>query len=97
MKTLSELSTRPDTIFDLLEPVYGLPGASGAILAGPETQTTVFDAAPDPSGSYWLAFTDDHDEGNAAATFRRRYGQPPRWVFENLGLLLVGPVPDEEV
>lgn len=31
-KTLPELSTRPNTLLDLLEPVLALPGASGAIL-----------------------------------------------------------------
>lgn len=55
------------------------------------------DASPDPSGSYWLAFTADHDETDAAAVFLRRYGQPARYVFDGLGgLLLVGPVPDQE-
>jgi hypothetical protein len=92
-KTLPELSPRVNTLFDLLSPVYGLPGASGAILEAIEPEP----AAPDPSGSYWLAFTGDHDEGDAAATFRRRYGQPPRYAFDGLGgLLLVGPVPGQE-
>jgi hypothetical protein len=96
-KTLPEPSSRVNTLFDLLEPVYGLPGASGAALAGPEQQTTLFDAAPDPAGSYWLAFTGDHDEGDAARCFLRRYGQPPRYLFDGLGgLLLVGPVPGLE-
>lgn len=55
------------------------------------------DAAPDPRGATWRAFTLDHDESDAAAAFLRRYGQPPRFVFEHLGLLLVGPVPGLEV
>lgn len=94
-KTLPELSPRPNTLFDLLTPVLASPGQPGAILAGPEQQTTLFDAAPDPRGATWRAFTLDHDEGDAAAAFLRRYGQPPRFVFENLGLLLVGPVPGQ--
>lgn len=54
------------------------------------------DATPDPRGALWRAFTLDHDETDAVAVFLRRYGQPPRFVFENLGLLLVGPVPGLE-
>jgi hypothetical protein len=55
------------------------------------------DATPAPGDFSWLAFTGDHDEGDAAATFRRRYGQPPRYIFDALGkLLLVGPVPGLE-
>lgn len=55
------------------------------------------DAAPDPAGSYWLAFTRDHDEDDAARCFQRRHGQLPRYLLEGLGgLLLVGPVPDLE-
>lgn len=112
VQTASEPSTRVDTLFDLLAPVYGLPDGSGAILAGPDNQSdgpaalaglpsTVVDGPdcgpPDPMGSYWLAFTCDHSEEDAAATFRRRYGQPPRYVFDGLGgLLLVGPVPGLE-
>ncbi len=34
---------------------------------------------------------------NLLAVFLRRYGQPPRYVFDGLGgLLLVGPVPGLE-
>lgn len=77
-------------------PVLALPGASRSLLDRPD-QIVPFDAAPDPSGSYWLAFTHDHDETDAAAVFLRRYGQPPRYVFDGLGgLLLVGPVPGLE-
>jgi len=54
------------------------------------------DATPNPTGSYWRAFTLDKSEDDAAAAFLRRYGQPPRYIFENLGLLLVGPVPGLE-
>ena len=96
-KTACELSIRPNTLFDLLTPVLACPGLPGAIVEGPEQLATFVDAAPDPRGAVWLAFTGDHDEGDAAATFRRRYGQPPRYVFDGLGgLLLVGPVPGLE-
>ena len=91
-KTLPDTFPRVETLFDLLEPVYGLPGASEAILEPIEP-----DPAPDPSGSYWLAFTANHNEDDAAATFRRRYGQLPRYIFDGRGgLLLVGPVPGLE-
>lgn len=91
-KTLPELSTRSNTLLNLLEPVYGLPGASSAMLEAIEPEP-----APDPRGAVWLAFTGDHNEDDAAATFQRRYGQLPRYVFDGLGgLLLVGPVPGLE-
>ena len=95
VKTLPDTSPRPNTLFDLLSPVYGLPGGSGAILAGPEQSTTIFEDAPDPRGGAWLAFSRDHSVNAAIETFRRRYGQLPRNCFDGLGgLLLVGPVPD---
>jgi hypothetical protein len=73
--------------------VLALPGASGSLLDRPDQMP----AAPDPAGSYWLAFTGDHDEGDAARCFLRRYGQLPRYCFDGLGgLLLVGPVPGLE-
>lgn len=63
-----------------------------------EQMALPMDAAPDPRGAVWLAFTGDHNEGDAAAAFQRRYGQPPRYAFDGLGgLLLVGPVPGVEV
>ncbi len=93
VKTLPALSTRRNTRTDPAKPVLALPGASGAILEGPG-QLPLFDATPDPAGSYWLAFTRDHSEDDAARVFLRRYGQPPRYCFDGLGgLLLVGPVP----
>ncbi len=110
-KTLPGLSTRPSTLLDLLSPVYGLPGASGAILTGPDNEgdgpaalagvpSTVVDGPdygpPDPAGFFWLAFTQDHDEDDAARCFVRRYGQLPRYIFDGLGGLLVGPVPGLE-
>jgi hypothetical protein len=58
------------------------------------------DAAPDPRGEVWGAFTLDHDPDDAARCFLRRYGRPPRYAFDGLGvggLLLVGPVPGLEV
>lgn len=111
-KTLPGASPRPNTLLDLLSPVYGLPGGSGAILAGPDSEdagplplagvpSSVFDGPdfgpPDPMGSYWLAFTCDHSEEDAARCFVRRFGQVPRYIFDGLGgLLLVGPVPGLE-
>ena len=93
-KTLPELFTRPNTLLDLLTPVLASPGQPGAILAAVDPEP---EPAPDPRGAVWLAFTKDHNEDDAAATFQRRYGQPPRYVMDGLGgLLLVGPVPGLE-
>lgn len=62
-----------------------------------EQMALELDTTPDPRGAVWLAFTRDHNEDDAAATFQRRYGQPPRYVMDGLGgLLLVGPVPGQE-
>lgn len=62
-----------------------------------EHLTPKLDATPAPGDFLWLAFTRDHNEDDAAATFQRRYGQPPRYVMDGLGgLLLVGPVPGQE-
>lgn len=85
-------------------PLWGMSNNSaGAVLALPDASRSLLDrpdqmpAAPDPAGSYWLAFTRDHNEDDAAATFRRRYDQLPRYIFDGLGgLLLVGPVPGLE-
>jgi hypothetical protein len=109
VKTACEPSTRVNTLFDLLTPVLACPGQAGTILEGPDQKpaalagvpSSVVDGPdfgpPDPAGSYWLAFTRDHNEDDAAATFRRRYGQLPRYIFDGLGgLLLVGPVPGRE-
>lgn len=71
---------RPDTLFDMEKPSWGRPGASGGNLGD----------------AYWLAFSRDHDAGDAVAVFQRRYGRPPANVLPGLGgLLLVGPVPAE--
>ena len=94
-KTLPALSARRNTHADPAKPALALPVALGAILEG-AGQLPLFDATPDPAGSYWRAFTLDTSEDDAAAAFLRRYGQPPRYIFENLGLLLVGPVPGLE-
>lgn len=61
-----------------------------------EQMALPLDAAPDPRGALWRAFTLDHDPDDAARCFLRRYGQPPKYRFRNLGLLLVGPVPGLE-
>ena len=72
--------------------VLDRPGASSAVLDCPDQNSL---DAPDPSGSYWLAFTRDHSEDDAAAVFLRRYGQPARYIVDGRGgLLLVGPVPE---
>lgn len=92
--------------------VLGRPDGSRAILDRPEQNgamplalagvpSSVFDGPdfgpPDPMGSYWLAFTCDHSEEDAARCFVRRFGQVPRYIFDGLGgLLLVGPVPGLE-
>lgn len=61
--------------------------------------STVVNPRPAPSAprdAVWLGFSRDHDEADAAATFQRRYGSPPRFVFDGPGgLLLVGPIPQE--
>lgn len=54
----------------------------------------ITNAAPDPAGHAWRAFTMDTREEDAAGSFERRYGVPPEYVFESKGILLVGPVPD---
>ncbi len=74
--------------------VLDRPGASSAVLDCPDQNSL---DAPDPRGAVWLAFTGDHNEDDAAATFQRRYAQPPLHIFDGLGgLLLVGPVPGME-
>lgn len=50
---------------------------------------------PDPAGHAWRAFTLDTPEEEAAATFLRRYGRNPEFVFESRGLLLCGSIPSE--
>ncbi len=55
-KTLPGASSRVKTLLNLLEPVYGLPGASSAMLEAIEPEP-----APDPRGAVWLAFTGDHN------------------------------------
>lgn len=51
-------------------------------------------AAPDPAGQTWRAFSLDTHEEAAAGRFQQLYGVPPEYVFESRGLLLVGPVPE---
>jgi hypothetical protein len=74
-------------------PLYHTPPPAGSPADG---QLPLFDDAPDPRAATWRGFTLDTSEDDAAAAFLRRYGQLPRFVFENLGLLLVGPVPGQE-
>ena len=58
-------------------------------------QLQLFADTPTVVGRTWLAFSLDHDEDDAARRFQQRYGAPPRYITENLGLLLVGPIPSE--
>ena len=44
----------------------------------------------------YLAFTLDESEDYAAARFIARFGTPPETIIESHGILLVGPVPEEE-
>jgi hypothetical protein len=69
---------------------------TGSVPPLSEEEPLPLDAAPSPGNFSWRAFTLDHDEGDAAAVFLRRYKQPPRYCFENLGLLLVGPIPGQD-
>ena len=43
--------------------------------------------------TFWMAVTLDEDEGEAAARFAERYGQPPELIVESYGILLLGPLP----
>lgn len=73
-------------------PVYHNPPPS----ATPHQVGLFDDSPPDIAGHTWLAFTLDHPEEQAAATFQARYSQAPAYIVESLGnLLLVGPVPDD--
>lgn len=73
-------------------PALALPGASGE-------QLGLFAGGPvagDPGGPVWLAFSRDHDAGDAAQRFEAKYGCAPAKVFEGKGgLLLCGPIPSE--
>ncbi len=41
---------------------------------------------------YYDCFTLDHDEIEAAAKFRKRFGYPPDEIYQEYGLLWLGPV-----
>jgi hypothetical protein len=59
-------------------------------LAFPET------AVPSPEllrSHRWLGFTLDQDEDAAARKFETRFGVPPAFIAEFLGVLFVGPIP----
>jgi hypothetical protein len=71
-------------------PLYHTPPATPES----DSQFPLFDAAPSLDGCYYLAFTGDHNEADAARIFAGRYGQAPQYIVDGLGgLLLVGPVP----
>ena len=46
-------------------------------------------------GRYFLAFSPDTSPEMAAARFLQRFGRPPEWILDSLGILFVGPVPRE--
>jgi len=52
------------------------------------------DSMTPDDGPWYRGFTLDHDEADAAARFTQRYGRPPERIFEEHGILLVGPVPE---
>lgn len=58
-------------------------------------QPSLFDQGtpPDPHDHAFRGFTLDTTEDEAAASFQRRYGRPPEYIVEALGILLVGPIP----
>ena len=59
------------------------------------TQPPLFErSAPPPTEAAYRAFSLDTKEEIAAAAYLRRYGQPPEFVFESLGNLLCGPIPE---
>lgn len=43
----------------------------------------------------WLAFTPDTSHDYATKRFVKRFNCLPQEIFENRGLLLVGPIPPE--
>lgn len=53
-------------------------------------------AAPEMGSATWLAFTPEHNEDAAAATFVSRFREPPEFIFESRGLLLAGPIPSQK-
>lgn len=48
--------------------------------------------APDNSGKWYQCFTINQDEETAAAIFESRFGYPPDEIYEDSGLLWLGPV-----
>lgn len=45
-------------------------------------------------GKLFLGFTADTDPETAAGAFTQRYGKPPEWILDSLGVLYVGPIPE---
>ncbi len=43
-----------------------------------------------------LCYTLDHNEDEAAAIFRQRFGVPPDHIVEQSGLLWLGPIPETQ-
>lgn len=75
-------------------PLYHNPPPAGSPA---DEQLTLFDDVPDPRAATWHGFTLDHNPDDAAKTFEWLYRQPPRYCFPNLGLLLVGPIPEVQI
>jgi hypothetical protein len=48
---------------------------------------------PELSRSWWLAFSLDHDEGDACRLFLARFGVLPELVLRSHNLLWIGPIP----
>ena len=61
----------------------------------PQLPLDFYSGPPDPGDRFYMAFTLDTPEEEAAAAFLRRYGSNPEFVFESRGLLLCGPIPSE--
>lgn len=51
---------------------------------------------PDLTSRHYRGFTLDESEEAVSAQFTRRYGAPPEYIVESLGLLYVGPIPEPD-
>lgn len=76
-------------------PLLARPAAGGAPPQAEPVEAIFAGSTPDTAGVVWLAFSPDHSEEEAARRFQERYSQPPRYIIESRGNLLLGPVPSE--
>ena len=53
----------------------------------------IVEGAPSLAGRAWRCWTADTPEGEAAAAFVRRYGEPPAYILERFRMLWLGPIP----